>query len=159
VKVPSRSAIGKVLIVAAAVVAISGCAHYQPQPLSPGRTDLDFESRRLDDPSLKKFLEKNHVELPVDKDPWDLQKLTFVALNTTRLALDEARRQSAEARVGVADALLGMLPLAYGIGSGADMLRPLAVSVIGVLCISLLLSLVATPTVYYNYTMRSFARD
>lgn len=46
-------------------------------------------------------------------------------------------------------AALGMLPLAYGIGSGADMLRPLAIAVIGALCISVLLSLVATPTVYF----------
>lgn len=46
-------------------------------------------------------------------------------------------------------AALGMLPLAYGIGSGADMLRPLAIAVIGSLCISVLLSLVATPTLYY----------
>ncbi len=46
-------------------------------------------------------------------------------------------------------AALGMLPLAWGIGSGADMLRPLAIAVIGALCISVLLSLVATPTVYY----------
>jgi len=44
---------------------------------------------------------------------------------------------------------IGMLPLAYGIGSGADMLKPLAIAVIGALCISVLLSLVATPTVYY----------
>lgn len=43
---------------------------------------------------------------------------------------------------------LGMLPLAWGIGSGADMLKPLAISVIGALCISVLLSLVATPVVY-----------
>src|SRR5713101_74151 len=46
-------------------------------------------------------------------------------------------------------AALGLLPLAYGIGSGADMLRPLAIAVIGALCISVLLSLVATPTVYF----------
>jgi len=46
-------------------------------------------------------------------------------------------------------AALGMLPLAYGVGSGADMLRPLAIAVIGALCISVLLSLVATPTVFY----------
>jgi multidrug efflux pump subunit AcrB len=46
-------------------------------------------------------------------------------------------------------AAFGMLPLAYGIGSGADMLKPLAIAVIGALCISVLLSLVATPTVYY----------
>jgi Cu/Ag efflux pump CusA len=41
-----------------------------------------------------------------------------------------------------------MLPLAWGFGSGADMLRPLAIAVIGALCISVLLSLIATPTVY-----------
>jgi Cu/Ag efflux pump CusA len=44
---------------------------------------------------------------------------------------------------------LGMLPLAYGIGAGADMLQPLAVAVIGALTISVLLSLVATPTLYF----------
>jgi CzcA family heavy metal efflux pump len=44
---------------------------------------------------------------------------------------------------------LGMLPLAYGIGSGADMLKPLAIAVIGALLFSDMLSLVATPTVYY----------
>ena len=44
---------------------------------------------------------------------------------------------------------LGMLPLAWGIGSGADMLKPLAIAVIGALCISVLLSLIATPTVYF----------
>ncbi len=49
---------------------------------------------------------------------------------------------------------LGMLPLAYGIGSGADMLRPLAIAVIGALCISVLLSLIATPVLYYLMTRR-----
>ena len=42
-----------------------------------------------------------------------------------------------------------MLPLAVGIGSGADMLRPLAIAVIGALCISVVLSLIATPVAYY----------
>jgi multidrug efflux pump subunit AcrB len=44
---------------------------------------------------------------------------------------------------------LGMMPLAYGIGSGADMLKPLAIAVIGALVFSAMLSLVATPTVYF----------
>ena len=43
----------------------------------------------------------------------------------------------------------GARPHAYGIGSGADMLKPLAIAVIGALCTSVLLSLVATPTVYF----------
>ena len=46
-------------------------------------------------------------------------------------------------------AALGMLPLAYGIGSGAAMLKPLAIAIIGALCISVLLSLIATPAVYF----------
>jgi CzcA family heavy metal efflux pump len=53
-------------------------------------------------------------------------------------------------------AALGMLPLAYGIGAGADMLRPLAIAVIGALCISVLLSLIATPVAYY--VLRSFKK-
>lgn len=44
---------------------------------------------------------------------------------------------------------LGLLPLAYGVGASADMLRPMAIAVIGSLCMSLLLSLVATPVFYF----------
>jgi CzcA family heavy metal efflux pump len=67
--------------------------------------------------------------------------------------LDEALVQSGHRRLRPVlmtslAAGLGMLPLAYGIGSGADMLKPLAIGVIGALCISVLLSLVATPVVY-----------
>ena len=51
-------------------------------------------------------------------------------------------------------AALGLLPLAYGIGAGSDMLKPLAIAVIGALTLSVLLSLVATPTVYF--VMRTF---
>jgi CzcA family heavy metal efflux pump len=46
-------------------------------------------------------------------------------------------------------AALGMLPLAYGIGSGAEMLRPMAIAIIGAVVTSVLLSLVATPTLYF----------
>jgi Cu/Ag efflux pump CusA len=45
-------------------------------------------------------------------------------------------------------AAFGMLPLACGVGASADMLQLLAVAVIGALCISVLLSPIATPTVY-----------
>jgi CzcA family heavy metal efflux pump len=44
---------------------------------------------------------------------------------------------------------LGLLPLAYGVGAGADMLRPMAIAVIGSLLMSLALSLIATPVLYY----------
>lgn len=51
-------------------------------------------------------------------------------------------------------AALGMLPLAYGVGTGAQMLQPLGIAVIGALIISVLLSLVATPVVYFLMTRR-----
>ncbi|WP_044933728.1 efflux RND transporter permease subunit [Pseudacidobacterium ailaaui] len=49
-------------------------------------------------------------------------------------------------------AVCGMLPLAFAIGSGSQMLQPLAIAVIGGLCISMVLSLVVTPVVYYYLT-------
>ncbi|HXI02692.1 MAG TPA: efflux RND transporter permease subunit [Candidatus Saccharimonadales bacterium] len=52
-------------------------------------------------------------------------------------------------------AALGMLPLAWGIGSGADMLKPLAIAVIGALAFSVLLSLIATPVAYSLLTGRN----
>src|SRR5205814_2751889 len=75
-------------------------------------------------------------------------------LRSDGLPLDEALVQSGRRRLRPVlmtslAAALGMLPLAYGIGSGADMLRPLAIGVMGALAISVLLSLVATPAVYY----------
>ena len=45
-------------------------------------------------------------------------------------------------------AILGMLPLALAFGSGAELLQPLAIAVIGGLMVALMLSLVVTPTVY-----------
>src|SRR6266542_268775 len=45
-------------------------------------------------------------------------------------------------------AMLGMLPLALALGTGAELLQPLAIAVIGGLAVALLLSLVVTPTVY-----------
>ena len=49
-------------------------------------------------------------------------------------------------------AVCGMLPLAFALGAGSQMLQPLAIAVIGGLCISMVLSLVVTPLVYYVLT-------
>jgi CzcA family heavy metal efflux pump len=49
-------------------------------------------------------------------------------------------------------AVTGMLPLALALGAGSQMLQPLAIAVIGGLAISMLLSLVVTPVVYYLLT-------
>jgi CzcA family heavy metal efflux pump len=75
-------------------------------------------------------------------------------LRASGMTLKEALVQSGRRRLRPVlmtsmAAALGMLPLAYGIGSGAEMLRPLAVAVIGAVCISVLLSLIVTPTAYF----------
>lgn len=49
-------------------------------------------------------------------------------------------------------AVSGMLPLALALGAGSQMLQPLAIAVIGGLLISMALSLVVTPVVYYFLT-------
>ena len=45
--------------------------------------------------------------------------------------------------------MFGMLPLAIGVGSGAQLLQPLAIAVMGGVAISMLLSLVITPVLFY----------
>jgi len=52
--------------------------------------------------------------------------------------------------------IAGMLPLAFGIGAGSQMLQPLAIPVIGGLLSSMVLSLVFTPAIHY-YLQRNRA--
>jgi multidrug efflux pump subunit AcrB len=56
-------------------------------------------------------------------------------------------------------AITGMLPLAFALGSGSQMLQPLAIAVIGGLLISMLLSLVVTPVVFFRLTHRDQVRQ
>jgi len=44
--------------------------------------------------------------------------------------------------------VFGMLPLALGVGSGAQMLQPLAIAVIGGVSVSMILSLLITPVLF-----------
>ena len=48
--------------------------------------------------------------------------------------------------------ICGMLPLAFALGAGSQMLQPLAIAVIGGLMISMVLSLIVTPVIYYLLT-------
>jgi Cu/Ag efflux pump CusA len=56
-------------------------------------------------------------------------------------------------------AMCGMLPLAFALGAGSQMLQPLAIAVIGGLVLSVLLSLIVTPALYYQITLRSERRQ
>lgn len=49
-------------------------------------------------------------------------------------------------------AISGMLPLAFALGAGSQMLQPLAIAVIGGLLVSIVLSLLVTPVIYYLMT-------
>jgi multidrug efflux pump subunit AcrB len=51
--------------------------------------------------------------------------------------------------------IAGMLPLAFGIGAGSEMLKPLAIAVVGGVLSSMVLSLVFTPAIHYYLQRRS----
>ena len=53
----------------------------------------------------------------------------------------------------------GMLPLAFALGAGSQMLQPLAIAVIGGVVISMVLSLMVTPTVFFYMTGRKAAHS
>ena len=52
--------------------------------------------------------------------------------------------------------IFGMLPLAIGIGSGAQLLQPLAIAVIGGVAISMILSLLITPVLFFKLRERGW---
>jgi multidrug efflux pump subunit AcrB len=53
----------------------------------------------------------------------------------------------------------GMLPLAFALGAGSQMLQPLAITVVGGLLSSMVLSLIFTPAINYYLQRRSFKRE
>jgi multidrug efflux pump subunit AcrB len=66
--------------------------------------------------------------------------------------LHAARRRLRPILMTALAAITGMLPLAFALGAGSQMLQPLAIAVIGGLLISMLLSLLVTPVVYFRLT-------
>jgi len=78
-----------------------------------------------------------------------VEHLQARGLSLVESLVQSGRRRLRPVLMTTLTAFLGLLPLALGVGAGADMLKPLAIAVIGGLCISLLLSLIATPVCYY----------
>ncbi|RXH57220.1 efflux RND transporter permease subunit [Granulicella sibirica] len=66
--------------------------------------------------------------------------------------IDAAQRRLRPILMTASAAICGMLPLAFALGAGSQMLQPLAIAVIGGLVISMLLSLIVTPVIYYLLT-------
>jgi len=80
---------------------LAGCARFHSQPLSPAETATRLESRSLDNPALKAFLEKNlHSELTNwPAASWDFDMLTLAAFYY-HPSLELARAQWAVAQGG-----------------------------------------------------------
>jgi outer membrane protein TolC len=84
------------------IMLLAGCAHFQPQPISPEQTAVQLESCRFDDDGLKKFLEQN-LGRKIKNWPetnWDLPELTLVAFYF-HPSLEVARAQWLVAQAGL----------------------------------------------------------
>ena len=80
------------------------------------------------------------------------EKFRAYGLPPIEAMLHAAQRRLRPILMTAIAAVCGMLPLAFALGSGSQMLQPLAIAVIGGLTISMLLSLIVTPVVYFLLT-------
>jgi CzcA family heavy metal efflux pump len=80
------------------------------------------------------------------------QKFRAAGMNGRDAMLQAAQRRLRPILMTALAAISGMLPLALALGAGSQMLQPLAIAVIGGLLISMVLSLIVTPAVYYFLT-------
>lgn len=80
-------------------------------------------------------------------------------LSPEEAILQAGRRRLRPILMTALAAITGMVPLAFALGAGSQMLQPLAIAVIGGLLISMLLSLVVTPVVYYRLTRKIRVRQ
>jgi CzcA family heavy metal efflux pump len=85
------------------------------------------------------------------------QKYRAAGMSAYDSMLNAAQRRLRPILMTALAAVLGMAPLAFALGSGSQMLQPLAVAVIGGILISMVLSLIVTPAVYYYLTRKSSA--
>ncbi len=87
------------------------------------------------------------------------QKFRRLGYPAERAIIESGRRRLRPILMTAMAAVTGMLPLAFGIGAGSQMLQPLAIAVIGGVVISMALSLVVTPAIYYWMTRKESAED
>ena len=76
------------------------------------------------------------------------QHFTGRGLALTEAVYQAGRRRLRPILMTALATIFGMLPLALGVGSGAQLLRPLAIAVIGGVAVSMALSLIVTPVVF-----------
>lgn len=85
------------------------------------------------------------------------QHFTAQGMNLRDAVFHAGRRRLRPILMTALATVFGMLPLALGVGSGAQMLRPLAIAVIGGVTISMMLSLLVTPVVFSLLRRRPLA--
>jgi multidrug efflux pump subunit AcrB len=77
------------------------------------------------------------------------QRMRRLGLNAEDAILQAGRRRLRPIVMTALATVAGMLPLAFAIGAGSQMLQPLAIAVIGGVLISMVLSLIITPAVHF----------
>ena len=77
------------------------------------------------------------------------QKIRSSGGSAQEAMLQASRRRLRPIVMTALATIAGMLPLAFAIGAGSQMLQPLAIAVIGGILISMVLSLIITPAVHY----------
>jgi len=82
------------------------------------------------------------------------EKFRAVGFSPEEAIIQAGRRRLRPIVMTAMAAVAGMLPLALALGSGSQMLQPLAIAVIGGIVISMLLSLIITPAIQYSLTRR-----
>jgi multidrug efflux pump subunit AcrB len=77
------------------------------------------------------------------------QKMRALGQSAEQAMLLAARRRLRPIAMTALATVAGMLPLGFALGAGSQMLQPLAIAVIGGVLISMVLSLIITPAVYF----------
>jgi multidrug efflux pump subunit AcrB len=83
------------------------------------------------------------------------QKFRSVGFSAEEALVQAGRRRLRPITMTAMAAVAGLLPLSLAIGSGSQMLQPLAIAVIGGILISMILSLVITPAMEFFMTRKS----
>jgi multidrug efflux pump subunit AcrB len=83
------------------------------------------------------------------------QKFRAAGLSLEDSIIQAGRRRLRPIVMTALAAVAGMLPLAFALGAGSQMLQPLAIAVIGGVLISMVLSLIITPAVHLFVTRRA----
>jgi multidrug efflux pump subunit AcrB len=77
------------------------------------------------------------------------QKFRHAGFPPEEAMIQAGRRRLRPIAMTALAAVAGMLPLSLALGAGSQMLQPLAIAVIGGILISMVLSLIVTPAIYF----------